>query len=60
MSAVVFLMIAVVISVVGTLVLYVRNRTRTPRSVDAGIDDFRREMQALAPRPGDGRRRRTS
>jgi hypothetical protein len=43
-----FLMIAVVISVVGSLVLYLRSRT--PSSLDSGIDNFRREMQALAPR----------
>jgi hypothetical protein len=47
-GAVAFLMIAVVISVVGGLVLYVRNRP--PSSLEAGIDNFRREMQALAPR----------
>jgi hypothetical protein len=45
---IVFLMIAVVISVVGSLVLYLRSRT--PTSLDSGIDNFRREMQALAPR----------
>jgi hypothetical protein len=41
-------MIAVVISVVGCGLLYLRNRT--PSSLEAGIDNFRREMQALAPR----------
>jgi hypothetical protein len=41
-------MIAVVITVVGSGILYLRNRT--PSSLDAGIDNFRREMQALAPR----------
>jgi hypothetical protein len=41
-------MIAVVISVVGSGVLYLRSRT--PSSLEAGIDNFRREMQALAPR----------
>jgi hypothetical protein len=48
MGAVAFLMIAVVISVVGSTVLYLRNRT--PSSLEGGIDEFRREMQALAPR----------
>jgi hypothetical protein len=43
-----FLLLAVVISVVGSLVLYMRSRT--PTSLDSGIDNFRREMQALAPR----------
>ena len=41
-------MIAVVISVVGSLVLYLRSRT--PTSLESGIDTFRREMDALAPR----------
>ena len=54
MNAVVFLVLVVVISAIGSLVAYVR--TRTPRSVESGIDDFRREMQALAPR-GDDRYR---
>ena len=48
MNAVAFLMIAVVISVVGSSVLYLRSRT--PTSLESGIDTFRREMQALAPR----------
>lgn len=48
MSAVAFLLIAVVISVVGCTVLYLRNRA--PSSLEAGIETFRREMQALAPR----------
>ncbi|HKY66625.1 MAG TPA: hypothetical protein VJM49_09660 [Acidimicrobiales bacterium] len=48
MNAVAFLMIAVVISVVGSAVLYLRSRT--PTSLEAGIDNFQREMQALAPR----------
>ena len=48
MGAVAFLMIAVVISVVGSTILYLRSRT--PSSLDSGIENFRREMQALAPR----------
>jgi hypothetical protein len=47
-GAVAFLMIAVVISVVGSTILYLRSRT--PSSLDSGIENFRREMQALAPR----------
>jgi hypothetical protein len=53
-SAVVFLVMALAISCVGTMVVVLRNRT--PRSLDASIDDFRREMQALAPRGGDDHR----
>ena len=56
MTAVAFLLIAVVISAVGLTVLYVRNRP--PTSFDASIDNFRREMQALAPRDGEVRSRR--
>jgi hypothetical protein len=56
MTAVAFLLIAVVISAVGLTLLYVRNRP--PTSFDASIDNFRREMQALAPRDGEARPRR--
>jgi hypothetical protein len=54
MNAVVFLLIAVGIAVVGSVVAFMRNRN--PASVESGIDDFRKEMQALAPRPDEGRR----
>jgi hypothetical protein len=50
-AAVAFLLIAVVISAVGLTVLYLRNRP--PTSADDSIDNFRREMQALAPRDGE-------
>ena len=56
MAAVAFLLIAVVISAIGLTILYLRNRP--PSSLDASIDNFRREMQALAPRDGDVRQRR--
>jgi hypothetical protein len=55
-GAVAFLLLAVVISVVGLTVLYLRNRP--PGTLEAGIEDFRREMQALAPREGEARPRR--
>jgi hypothetical protein len=57
-NAVVFLLIALAISVVGSVVAYLRSRTSA--SLDAGIADFRREMRAIAPRgeaSGAGRRR---
>ncbi|MDP8936874.1 MAG: hypothetical protein M3O23_03960 [Actinomycetota bacterium] len=47
MSSLLFLGIAVVVSVVGCLVLWVRHRE--PRSMDAHIRDFARELDALAP-----------
>ena len=72
MSALVFLGIAVVLSLAGCLFLWLR--TRPPRSIDAHIRDFARELDALAPesppdrargphsgrrhdRPPEGRRR---
>ena len=51
-----FLLIAVVVSVVGTLVLYMRNRGST--SVDHGVEEFQREMRALSPDKRDDDRRR--
>jgi hypothetical protein len=54
-SALLFLGIAVVLSTVGFLFLWIRNRP--PRSVDAHIRAFTRELEALAPdppRPGGG------
>jgi hypothetical protein len=54
MSAVVFLLLAAVIIVVGSLVVYLRQRT--PSSLESGIDSFKREMEALASRDDDQRR----
>lgn len=51
-----FLLIAVVVSVVGTLVIYMRNRGST--SVDHGVEEFQREMRALSPDKRDDDRRR--
>lgn len=53
MSGLAFLLIALAISLVGSVVLWLR--TRRPHSLDSGIESFRREMQALSP---DGSRRR--
>jgi hypothetical protein len=51
-----FLLIAVVVSTIGTLVLWVRNRDTT--TLDQGIDAFQREMKALSPdKQADDRRR---
>jgi hypothetical protein len=55
-AAVAFLLLAVVIAAAGLTVLYLRNRP--PSSFDASIDNFRREMEALAPRDGEVRNRR--
>lgn len=49
MSGVVFLAAAVGLSIVGSLLLWLRYRK--PSSMSHGIESFRREMQALAPQP---------
>lgn len=64
MSNLVYLGIALVISLLGCLVLWLR--TRRPRSMDHSIKEFSRELDALAPsdvappaRPPRPRGRRT-
>lgn len=57
MNALVFLGIAAVLSAGGCLVLWLRNRQ--PRSIDAHIRDFARELDALAPGPPAPRPGRT-
>ena len=49
MSPVAFLLIAVVIAAIGTLVVVVLNRS--PSRPDSAMTEFQREMRALAPRP---------
>lgn len=49
MSSLLFLGFALLLSLIGFLVLWIRNRP--PRSVDAHIRAFARELQALAPEP---------
>lgn len=47
MSNLLYLGIAVGLSIIGCLVLYLRNRK--PTSLNAGIEEFQRELRALAP-----------
>ena len=47
MNGLVFLLIALGVSVLGSMALWVRHRD--PTSMDHGIDEFQREMRALAP-----------
>lgn len=53
-----FLLIAVVVSGIGTFFLWIRNRDAT--SLDHGVEEFQREMKALSPdnQPDDRRRPR--
>ena len=48
MNALVFLLVAFGISVLGTLVLWLTHRQRPP-SIESGIEEFSRELRALAP-----------
>lgn len=54
MSAIGFLLIAVVVTGVGCLILWLQHRS--PSTLESGIEAFQREMEALAPpdepRPG--------
>jgi hypothetical protein len=52
MSGLAFLLIALALSILGSLILWAR--ARKPGSLDHGIDSFTREMQALAPQPDQG------
>jgi hypothetical protein len=51
-GALIFLALALVVSVVGCGILWWQHRT--PSTVDSGIEAFRREMDALAPPDDDG------
>jgi hypothetical protein len=50
----VYLGIAVVLSMLGSLVLWLRHRK--PRSMEAHMQRFARELEALAPDPNWNRR----
>jgi hypothetical protein len=56
MSNLLYLGFAVVLSALGILWIYLRNRK--PTSLNAGIEEFQREVRALAPerRPEGGSR----
>jgi hypothetical protein len=49
MSGVAFLLIAVVIALVGSLIVWIRHRK--PTHFMASVDDFQREMDALSSPP---------
>jgi hypothetical protein len=46
-SNLLYLGIAIALSILGCLILYLRNRK--PTSLNAGIEEFQRELKALAP-----------
>ena len=47
MNGLVFLFVALIVSVGGSMLLWLRHRD--PTSYDHGITEFQREMRALAP-----------
>lgn len=47
MSNLLYLGVAIVLSIVGCLVIYLRNRK--PTSLNSGIEEFQRELRALTP-----------
>jgi hypothetical protein len=47
MSNLLYLGIALLLSIIGCLVIWYRNRK--PTSLTAGIEEFQRELRALAP-----------
>jgi hypothetical protein len=56
-SNLIYLVIAVVLSVLGSLILWYRNRQ--PRSMDHGIRQFSKGLEALAPDRDQQRERRS-
>ncbi len=48
MSALVYLLVAIGLSVIGSLILWYRHSR--PKSLESGIDEFSRELRALAPK----------
>jgi hypothetical protein len=50
-SSLVYLFVALVLSVLGSLLLWYRHRR--PKSLESGIDEFSRELKALAPKRGE-------
>ena len=48
MSSLAYLLVALALSIIGSLILWYRHRR--PRSLEYGIDEFSRELRALAPK----------
>jgi len=47
MSALVFLGVAIAVSVIGSLLVLLRHRE--PKTVDSSVNEFNERMQALSP-----------
>lgn len=48
MSSLVYLFVALGLSIIGSLILWYRHSR--PKSLESGIDEFSRELRALAPK----------
>jgi hypothetical protein len=55
-SNLLYLVVAVALSVVGSIILWFRHRK--PTSMEHGIESFNKELRALAPEQHDRRDRR--
>lgn len=53
MSNLLYLLVAVLLSAVGCTFLWLRHRK--PQNLESGIDEFSRELRALAPDQRDDR-----
>ena len=51
MENLLYLLAAIVLSIVVSVIIVARNRK--PTSMEAGIDAFHRELKALAPEPAE-------
>jgi len=51
-SNLIYLLAALTLSVVGSVALWYRHRK--PRSMEFGVDEFQRELKALAPERREG------
>ena len=52
MSNLLYVAVAVAVSVLGSLILWYYHRK--PRSLEYGVDEFQRELRALAPERREG------
>lgn len=52
MSNLLYVLVAVAVSVIGSLALWYHHRK--PRSLEYGVDEFQRELRALAPERREG------
>jgi len=50
-SNLIYLLLAVTLSIIGSLILWYRHRR--PRSMEEGIAEFNRELRALSPERDD-------